>query len=191
MAAQTRIGFSGAAKGDAGESRCGAVGKFAPLRRGATTFTSVCNWITGGECGEFADFARLTRIPAEDEALREPVRDFLRDALALLRQRLALDRGSASMRHSAAVLGVHGWIGLTFPTAYGGQGRGAFARFVVVEELLDAGAPVAAHWFADRQSGPLILRYGTEAQRQQYLPGICRGNLFFCIGMSEPNTGST
>jgi len=56
--------------------------------------------------------------------------------------------------------------------------------------LLDAGAPVAAHWFADRQSGPLILRYGTEAQRQQYLPGICRGNLFFCIGMSEPNTGS-
>jgi alkylation response protein AidB-like acyl-CoA dehydrogenase len=64
------------------------------------------------------------------------------------------------------------------------------ARFVVVEELLNAGAPVAAHWIADRQSGPLILRYGTEAQRREYLPGICRGSLFFCIGMSEPNTGS-
>jgi alkylation response protein AidB-like acyl-CoA dehydrogenase len=61
---------------------------------------------------------------------------------------------------------------------------------VLIEELLAAGAPVAAHWIAERQSGPLILRYGTEAQRQFYVPRICRGEAFFCIGMSEPDSGS-
>jgi alkylation response protein AidB-like acyl-CoA dehydrogenase len=132
----------------------------------------------------------LTCIPAEDEALRAPVREFLKSALA--RSRLEV-RARSWLGFDAAFsrsLGERGWIGLTLPTAYHGQGRGAFARFVVVEELLNAGAPVAAHWIADRQSGPLILRYGTESQRQQYLPGICRGELYFCIGMSEPNTGS-
>ena len=132
----------------------------------------------------------LTRIPAADEALREPVRDFLKSALAM---RPADARARSWFAFDAAFsrrLGEQGWIGLTFPKAYGGQGRSAFARFVVVEELLNAGAPVAAHWFADRQSGPLILRYGTEAQRQKYLPGICQGTVFFCIGMSEPNSGS-
>ena len=66
----------------------------------------------------------------------------------------------------------------------------AFRRFVLVEELLAAGAPVAAHWIADRQSGPLILKYGTEAQKDFYLPRICAGAVFFCIGMSEPDSGS-
>jgi hypothetical protein len=61
---------------------------------------------------------------------------------------------------------------------------------VVAEELLAAGAPVAAHWIADRQSGPLILRFGTEEQREMFLPSICRGEALFCIGMSEPGSGS-
>jgi alkylation response protein AidB-like acyl-CoA dehydrogenase len=87
-------------------------------------------------------------------------------------------------------LAERGWIGLTLPTEYGGQGRGFFARFVVVEELLAAGAPVSAHWIADRQSGPLIAKYGTEAQKSFFLPKICRAEAFFCIGMSEPNAGS-
>jgi alkylation response protein AidB-like acyl-CoA dehydrogenase len=56
--------------------------------------------------------------------------------------------------------------------------------------MLAAGAPVAAHWIADRQSGPLLHRFGTEAQKNFYLPRICRGEAFFCIGMSEPNAGS-
>ena len=87
-------------------------------------------------------------------------------------------------------LGQAGLLGLTIPERYGGGGRGPFARFVVVEELLSAGAPVAAHWIADRQSAPLILNFGTEAQREFYLPRICRGEALFCIGMSEPNSGS-
>ena len=60
----------------------------------------------------------------------------------------------------------------------------------LVEELLAAGAPVSAHWIADRQSAPLILRYGSETQRQFFLPRICRAEAFFCIGMSEPGAGS-
>lgn len=88
------------------------------------------------------------------------------------------------------MLGAAGFIGLTLPTRYGGGGLGPFARFVVVEELLAVGGPVAAHWIADRQSAPLILNFGTEAQRSTYLPPICRGEIFFCIGMSEPGSGS-
>ena len=76
------------------------------------------------------------------------------------------------------------------PREYGGAGLDAFRRFVLVEEMLAAGAPVAAHWIADRQSGPLINKFGTEAQKDFYLPRICRGEAFFCIGMSEPNSGS-
>jgi alkylation response protein AidB-like acyl-CoA dehydrogenase len=87
-------------------------------------------------------------------------------------------------------LGARGWIGLTWPTQYGGAGRSALERYVLLEELLAAGAPVGAHWIADRQSGPALLRYGSEAQRQRYLPAIARGECFFCIGMSEPGAGS-
>jgi alkylation response protein AidB-like acyl-CoA dehydrogenase len=63
-------------------------------------------------------------------------------------------------------------------------------RYVVTEELLAAAAPVAAHWIADRQSGPLLLRFGTEAQRLFFLPRIAAGECFFAIGMSEPDSGS-
>jgi len=87
-------------------------------------------------------------------------------------------------------LGQAGLLGLTLPKEYGGGGGGPFARFVVVEELLAVGAPVAAHWIADRQSAPLLLNYGTEAQRRFFLPKIAKGELFFCIGMSEPGSGS-
>lgn len=79
---------------------------------------------------------------------------------------------------------------MTWPKIYGGHERSFFERYVVTEELLAAGAPVSAHWIADRQSGPLLLRYGTEAQRQRHLPAITRGESYFSIGMSEPDTGS-
>ena len=79
---------------------------------------------------------------------------------------------------------------MTFPRAYGGTGGPAVERFVVVEELLAHGAPVAAHWIADRQTGPLLLKYGSEAQRRRFLPAIARGECYFAIGMSEPDAGS-
>src|SRR2546422_11489677 len=79
---------------------------------------------------------------------------------------------------------------MMWPKKYGGHERTALERYVVLEECLAAGAPVSAHWVADRQSGPLLLRFGTEEQRQRFLPRIAKGELAFAIGMSEPDSGS-
>ncbi len=87
-------------------------------------------------------------------------------------------------------LGKRGWIGMTLPRNYGGGERSYVERLAVTEELIRAGAPVAAHWIADRQMAPTVLRYGTERLRQETLPGICRGELYVCAGISEPDTGS-
>jgi alkylation response protein AidB-like acyl-CoA dehydrogenase len=87
-------------------------------------------------------------------------------------------------------LGERGWLGMTWPRRYGGHERSAMERYAVTEELLAAGAPVAAHWIADRQSGPNLLRYGTEEQRAAILPRIAAGECYFVIGMSEPDSGS-
>ncbi|MER7544182.1 acyl-CoA dehydrogenase family protein [Actinomadura sp.] len=87
-------------------------------------------------------------------------------------------------------LGERGWLGMTLPERYGGHGRSPLERFVVIEELLAAGAPVGAHWIADRQTGPSILAHGTEEQKARFLPAIARGECFFAIGMSEPDSGS-
>ncbi len=93
-------------------------------------------------------------------------------------------------REFSRALGRAGYIGMTWPKQYGGHERHPLERYTVLEELLAAGAPVGLHWIADRQSGNLLLRYGTEEQRQRFLPGIAAGELYFCIGMSEPGTGS-
>ncbi len=86
--------------------------------------------------------------------------------------------------------GGAGFIGMTWPKRYGGQQRSAIERCVVSEEMLAAGAPVGAHWIADRQSGPQIIRYGSAEVRDKILPGIVRGETYFAIGMSEPDAGS-
>ncbi|MDO9367515.1 MAG: acyl-CoA dehydrogenase family protein [Sphingopyxis sp.] len=93
-------------------------------------------------------------------------------------------------RDFSRALGAAGYIGMTLPTQYGGGDRHPLERYVVIEELLAAGAPVGAHWIADRQTGPLILRYGSEEQRERYLPGIAKGEIYACIGLSEPGAGS-
>ncbi len=136
------------------------------------------------------DSLGLTRIPAEDEALRPAVRAFLQDALRDIPAHVRAKSWSGYDAAFSRKLGRQGWLGITLPPEYGGAGRSAFARFVLVEEFLNFGAPVGSHWIADRQSAPLILKYGTEAQKRFYLPAICRGESFFCIGMSEPNAGS-
>lgn len=133
---------------------------------------------------------RPCTLPADAEALRAEVREFLRTALAGYPR---ADRAYSWMGFDAGftrALAARGWVGMTWPKQYGGGERSAFARYVLSEELMAAGAPVLAHWTADRQSGPLILNYGSEAQKQRFLPPICRGESYFCIGMSEPDSGS-
>ena len=137
-------------------------------------------------------------------AITFPFIDLPRETLALrreLREFLAAERAAGSfvptcdswLDFSASFtqkLGVRGWLGMTWPKAYGGHERTLIERWIVTEELLAAGAPVAAHWFSDRQSGPQILRYGTEEQKRYFLPKIAKGECYFSIGMSEPGAGS-
>jgi alkylation response protein AidB-like acyl-CoA dehydrogenase len=140
--------------------------------------------------GLVVDNFPIACIPPAAEALRAPVRAFLRDALEGMPAHRRARTWTAFDADFSRKLGERGWLGITFPRQYGGGGMDAFARFVLVEELLAAGAPIAAHWIGDRQSGPLLLRYGTEEQRMFHLPRICRGEVVFCIGMSEPGAGS-
>ena len=136
------------------------------------------------------DSLSLTSLPPPAEAMRAKVRAFVDAAIAAMPPDLRARSWMGFDADFSRALARQGWVGLTLPAQYGGAGLDAYARFVVIEELLNAGAPVAAHWIADRQSGPLILKYGSEAQRRFYLPRICRAEAFFCIGMSEPNSGS-
>jgi alkylation response protein AidB-like acyl-CoA dehydrogenase len=87
-------------------------------------------------------------------------------------------------------LAAHGWIGMTWPVEHGGGGRPPIERLIVAEEMISAGAPIAASWFADRQMGPTLMTYGTPEQLSAFLPGILAGEATWCIGMSEPDAGS-
>ena len=133
---------------------------------------------------------RLAALPPAAMALRADIKAFLAEALepapAHVRARswMGFDAGFSQR------LAARGWVGVTLPAKYGGANIDAFSRYVLVEELLAAGAPVSAHWIADRQSGPLIMKFGNDAQKDFYLPRICRAEAFFCIGMSEPGAGS-
>lgn len=136
------------------------------------------------------DAFRLTALPEHAETFRAEVRRFLADHMPSVPADVRARSWTGFDASFSRKLAEHGWVGLTLPATYGGAGLDAFSRFVLVEELLCAGAPVAAHWIADRQSGPLILKFGSDAQKDFYLPRICAAQAFFCIGMSEPNAGS-
>lgn len=130
-------------------------------------------------------------LPAGLAGLRAEVRSFLDDERSAARWTPRADVWLSGWDESfSRRLGERGWLGMTIPTEYGGHGRTALERYVVTEELLAAGAPVAAHWISDRQIGPSLLRHGTEEQRRAFLPGIARGEVYFGIGMSEPDSGS-
>ncbi len=129
-------------------------------------------------------------LPPECEALRQEVRAFIAEALA---DEPAVKRARNWNGFNPAFsrkLAERGWIGMTWPKAFGGHERTSLERYVVLEELLAAGAPVSAHWVADRQSGPLLMRFAPNTLAPKIVPKIARGEAFFCIGMSEPDSGS-
>lgn len=124
-------------------------------------------------------------------ALRADVRAFLAEQRAAGTYTPSVDAWLSGWDEDfTAALAARGWLGMTAPVEYGGHGRSHLERFAVTEELLAAGAPVAAHWIADRQIVPSLLKYGTELQRSEFIPRIVRGECFFGIGMSEPDSGS-
>ena len=131
--------------------------------------------------------------PADSDAviaLRAEFRAFLAEQLKDRTPRQRSDNWYGYDRAFSRAMGQAGYLGMTWPKEFGGHERTAFERAVVVEECLAAGAPVGAHWIADRQSGPSIIKYGTPEQQQLILPRIAKGELSFGIGMSEPDSGS-
>jgi alkylation response protein AidB-like acyl-CoA dehydrogenase len=131
-----------------------------------------------------------TELTGDELALQREVREFLAAELPRGSYEPGLGMGAERNPAFSRRLAERGWVGMALPRRYGGGDRGAVDRFVVVEELLRWGAPVGHHWVADRQTGPVINRFGTEAQKERFLPPICRGELSFSIGMSEPDSGS-
>ncbi len=129
------------------------------------------------------------RLPEACLTLRQQVRAFIAEEIAAgtFNPHAGDDGYSAEFSRK---LGARGWIGMTWPKQYGGGERSFLERYVVTEELRVANAPVRLHFVADRQSGPVILRYGSEQLKAEVLPRICRGEVCFAIGMSEPNSGS-
>jgi len=131
------------------------------------------------------------QFTAEQEQFRQEVRAFLQQHIEAGTFQTKCDSWlSGSEPSFSKIVGDENLIGLTWPKEYGGQARSSIDRYILTEEFLAAGAPVAAHWIADRQTGPLLLRFGTEEQKQYFLPKIVAGECYFAIGLSEPNSGS-
>ena len=125
------------------------------------------------------------RLPPACEALRTEVRAFLSEEIAAGTFRP--DRPGHGDAHNPAFsrrVGARGWIGMTWPKRYGGHERSFLERYVVTEEFRVANAPTRVHFTADRQSGPILLKYAPQHIKADILPRICRGELCFVIGMS-------
>jgi len=131
------------------------------------------------------------RLPPECERLRAEVRAFIAEEVSAgtFMPDRPWDVDSQDRAFSRKV-GAKGWIGMTWPKKYGGHERSFLERYVVTEEFRVANAPVRLHFVADRQSGPILIKYAPEHIKQNILPRICRGELCFVIGMSEPGSGS-
>jgi hypothetical protein len=133
----------------------------------------------------------VVHLPKETEDLRREIRQFLNEEIESGGFEPKCDTWlSGFSEEFSRKMGSRGWIGMTWPKKYGGHGCSTIERYVVTEEMLAAGAPVSAHWIADRQTGPLLLKFGTESQKQFFLPKIAKGECYFSIGLSEPNAGS-
>jgi acyl-CoA dehydrogenase len=138
-----------------------------------------------------SSFDELSANGPELVKLRASVRDFLQADRAEFAWKPAVDAWLGQWDEGfSARLGAAGFLGLTIPQRYGGRELGHLHRYVVTEELIAAGAPVAAHWTADRQVAPSLLSYGSEEQRARLLPKIVAGKLYSSIGMSEHGAGS-
>ncbi|WP_198087546.1 acyl-CoA dehydrogenase family protein [Variovorax sp. E3] len=133
---------------------------------------------------------RLGEMPPECEVLRQEVRAFLRDTLEGFPVAERAKSWQNNSREFSRKLGARGWLGMTWPKQFGGQGRSPLERYVVIEELLAAGAPVGYHWISERQSGPLLIRYAPDTLAPKLVPLIAKGELGFCAGLSEPDSGS-
>jgi alkylation response protein AidB-like acyl-CoA dehydrogenase len=127
---------------------------------------------------------QYTDLSEDERALRQEVREFLRQESYVPGDLMEFDAEFSKK------MAAKGWLGMALPERFGGHARTAVDRFIVVEEMLRSGAPLGAHWVADRQTGPILLAFGTDEQKERFLPMISAGECYFSIGMSEPDAGS-
>lgn len=130
-----------------------------------------------------------SRLTSDELTLRDEVRTFMTE-YRTRGHRTQLGINAEPSIEFSQEIAQRGWVGMSIPTEYGGHGRTAVDRFVVVEEMLSAGAPISAHWVGDRQTAQMLLKFGTEEQKRRFIPRIVNSDVFFCLGMSEPESGS-
>jgi alkylation response protein AidB-like acyl-CoA dehydrogenase len=124
------------------------------------------------------------------QSLRAELRRYFADVLTdEVRSELAQTGESGPLyRPLVRRLGRDGWLGIGWPTEYGGQGRSPLEQFVFFEEAMRAGAPVPM--LSLNTVGPMLMRFGTEEQRRRFLPPILSGELTVAVGYSEPGAGT-
>ena len=126
----------------------------------------------------------------EQEALRQELRAYYAELLTPeVEEQLAHANGVGEpMRGIVRRMGEDGWLGIGWPKEWGGQGRSAIEQFVFFDESMRAGAPVPM--LTINTVGPTIMNFGTEEQKQFFLPKILKGEIHFCIGYTEPGAGT-
>lgn len=132
----------------------------------------------------------LGELPPQCEQLRQEVREFAQQNIGQYSKEKRAYNWSGRDADMTKKMAERGWIGMTWPKKYGGAERTMLERYVMLEEMLAVGAPMGWHWSADRQMGPLLMRYAPDTLAAKIVPKIVRGECSFCIGMSEPDSGS-
>jgi alkylation response protein AidB-like acyl-CoA dehydrogenase len=124
----------------------------------------------------------------EEEAFRQEIREFLRQELGP--EHKGRTPRELFSREFTKKLAAKGWLGVGWPTEYGGLGRPYTQQLVYSEEMMESRAPCGAHILAQNMTGPTLIRVGSEEQKKEFLPRILSGELVFCLGYTEPNAGS-
>ena len=126
----------------------------------------------------------------EHEALRRELRAYYANLLTpeLVRD-LAHSEGIGPVSRSVVLqMAADGWLGIGWPKEYGGQGRGYIDQFIFFDESMRAGAPVPM--LTINSVAPTIMKYGSQEQKDFFLPKILAGEIHFCIGYTEPDAGT-
>jgi alkylation response protein AidB-like acyl-CoA dehydrogenase len=126
----------------------------------------------------------------EQEALRDRLREYYATLLTPeVEEQLADSHGiGPNMRRVVKQMAADGWLGIGWPTEYGGQGRSAIEQYIFFDESMRAGAPVPM--LTINTVGPTIMDFGTPEQKEFFLPKILAGEIHFCIGYTEPESGT-
>lgn len=125
----------------------------------------------------------------EQLELRDELRRYFADLMTEeVVAEMSVGEGGPLYRRTIKKMAQDGWLGIGWPTEYGGQGRGMIDQLIFADEAQRAGAPVP--FLTLNTVGPTIMHFGTDDQRQRFLPGILSGDIHFSIGYTEPNAGT-